>query len=225
MSKRFIPINRPPVGFIVEGHGEYNCYPSLVGRIISSAGVNIPRVNVGGYGGITRNLGEQLTLLVLAHYPFHIIITIDLKDVLKDKLYDNCEELRIDLEEQAKDWLGNSQHDSRLQPLPERITIVVQIQQFESWIIADISSLNESGCLEAAELEFTNVDQDILNPAAWLRKHLRSDLDQKNPKCAKVIISCLDPNVMRIKSPSFDKFYREVLSSYDCWCQVCNISC
>ncbi len=44
MSKPLIA--RPPIGFIVEGHGEYNCYPSLVQRIVGAKGFHIPREGV-----------------------------------------------------------------------------------------------------------------------------------------------------------------------------------
>ena len=223
MNENITLLNRPPIGFIVEGRGEYNCYPSLVCRIIDSSGFKVPRVNAGGYGNILRHLRDQLQALVLADHPFHVIVTVDLKEVIELGLHSDCRQLRADLEKQAKDWLVNARCDHRLQPLPELITVVVQVQKFESWMIADVSSLRESGCLRAEEPQFSNVDEEIRDPAAWLRNRISPALNFKNPKCAKCIISCLDLTVVRKHSPSFDKFHREVLSSYNCWCQACHI--
>jgi hypothetical protein len=223
MSEEITLLCRPPVGFVVEGHGEYNCYPSLVCRIIDGAGLNVPRVNAGGCGNIVRHLGEQLKALVLAHHPYHIIIGLDLKDLLERGLYGDCRQLRADLESQAREWLVSSQSEPRFHPLPERIIVVVQIQTFESWIISDLGGLRESGYLAVDLPQFSNTDQEVPDPVAWLRKYMAPGRNQKNPKCAKAIISCLDPATMRANSPSFDKFCREILLSYSSWYQACHI--
>jgi len=73
--------NRPPIGFIVEGHGEYNCYPSLVSRIVDGDGFKIPRVNAMGCGNIVRHLDRQLRPLVLADHPYRVIVTLDLSSL------------------------------------------------------------------------------------------------------------------------------------------------
>jgi len=217
-------VSRPPIGFIVEGHGEYNCYPSLVCRIVQGSGFSVPRVNAGGYGRITRHLPDQLRDLVLAHHPYHVIITLDLKDVLDAGLYGSCGELRTDLEHQAREWLASSHEAPRLQPLPERISVVIQVQKFESWMIADIGGLRQAGYLGVEEAQPVNVDDHVTDPTSWLRARMLPGLNHKDPRCAKKVISCLDPRVIRVNSRSFDKFYREVLSSYAGWFQLCDIS-
>lgn len=224
MSETASAINRAPIGFIVEGHAEYHCYPSLVCRIVNSKGFPVPRVNARGCGNIVRRLADQLKFLVLAHHPYHVIITLDLKDVLDEGLYGTCAELLVSLEDQARDWLDNSQADPRLHPLPERIIAVVQVQQFESWIIADCQGLRGSGYLAVDDPQPLNVDEEVSEPIAWLRTRTSPGRYQKNPRCARAVISCLDPDTIRVNSRSFDKFYREVSSSYTCWCQECGLS-
>ena len=218
MSKPLVA--RPPIGFIVEGHGEYNCYPSLVQQIVGNKGFHIPRVNAGGVGSLVRNIRKYLRMLVLTHHPFHIIITVDLKDTIKQKLAPSCEQLRTDLSKQVKNWLENeAQYDARLQPLPERITVVIQIQTFETWLIADVVSLVKAGYIKKGTKQPSNVDEQVTKPAQWLRK--RSKQDIKNPKYAKAMASQLDPKVMRLNSHSFDKFFREVERSYLSWIEAC----
>ncbi|MGB0388765.1 MAG: DUF4276 family protein [Ardenticatenaceae bacterium] len=228
MSKPLVA--RPPIGFIVEGQGEYDCYPSLVQQIVGSKGFHIPRVHTGGVGSLVRNIRRYLRILVLTHHPFHIIITVDLKDTIKQKLARSCEQLKTDLEKQIKNWLENeAQQDARLQPLPERITVVIQIQTFETWLLADVASLVKAGYIKKGTKQPHQVDEHatlawgiITKPAQWLRK--RSKQDIKNPKYAKAMASQLDPEVMRSNSHSFDKFFREVERSYLRWIEACHNS-
>jgi uncharacterized protein DUF4276 len=220
MSENIALFARPPIGFVVEGHDEHACYPSLVARITGSQGYNIPIANARGYGNIVRHLGEQLQDIVLSHHPYHIVVTVDLKEVLADGVYDDCRQLKLELDRQAQVWLAQAKHDSRLQPLPKLITTVIQIQQLESWAIADCQSLREADFLSADEVQICNSDT-VPNPATWLRKRLPPRYDLKKPDCAKKIIGCLDLHTMRRNSHSFDKFYRVVSSSYHCWCQAC----
>ena len=217
-------VRRPPLGFIVEGHGEFNCYPSLVCRIVEGSGFKVPRVNAGGYGNIVRHLGDQLRALVLVHHPYHVIVTLDLKDVIAADLYDGCAELREDLEKQASEWLADSESQARLQPLPERILVVVQVQRFESWMIADTVGLRSSGYLTADEGQPLHVDEEVYDPLSWLHRRTAPGRNHKNPTCAKEVVSSLDPRTMRVNSRSFDKFHREVCSSYWRWCQECGLS-
>jgi len=141
--------------------------------------------------------------------------------VLHAGLFSSRAELCTDLGNQATEWLASSQCESRLQPLPEDIVIVLQVQKFESWMIADVEGLKRSGCLRTDVPQEPNTDL-VADPAALLRRHMSPSQDQKNPRCAKSIISCLDPGAMRLRSPSFDKFYRKVESSYASWCQACH---
>jgi len=224
MNETASAINRAPIGFIVEGDAEYHCYPSLVCRIVNSSGFRVPRVNARGYGNIVRHLADQLKPLVLAHHPYHVIITLDLKDVLDAGLYDSCEEVRKALEDQVTEWLANSASHARLQPLPQRIAVVLQVQRFESWMIADIGGLRDSGYLAVDEVQPLDADEEVSHPISWLRTRTSPGRYQKNPRCAKEVISCLDPCIMRVNSRSFDKFHREVCWSYGRWCQECDLS-
>jgi hypothetical protein len=224
MSEGIDLVRRPPLGFIVEGHGEYNCYPSLVCRIVEAKGFNVPRVNAGGYGNIARHLGDQLHALVLAHHPYHVIVTLDLKDVVDAGLYSDCADLRQDLEHQVEEWLETRGSHQRLRPLPERILAVVQVQSFESWMLADISGLRSCGYLRADEAQPRHVDDEVPDPVSWLRGRTAPGRNHKNPGCAREIISSLNPSAMRVNSRSFDKFHREVSSSFDRWRRECGIS-
>ncbi len=106
MTNTISNINRPPIGFIVEGTGEYNAYPSLVSRILAVNNLHLPIVNSGGCGTIYRNLGRLLSNLILTYHPLNIIVTVDLIDAIKQKMHKNCEELRLALESNRfhHDW-------------------------------------------------------------------------------------------------------------------------
>lgn len=225
MSARITALERPPIGFVVEGRGEYNCYPSLVCRVVGASGFKVPRVNAGGYGNIVRHLRDQLDVLTLAHHPFHIIVTMDLRDILDDGLYTDCAQLCDDLQKQARDWLRDARDDTRLHPLPGLVSIVVQVPKFESWMAADIPGLVASGYLQSEPPQCSNVDDEIRDPATWLSRHVTPGRSLKNPRSAKCVVSRLSPTIMREHSRSFDKFCREVESAYDCWSQACRVLC
>jgi len=223
VNKIIEKINRPPIGFIVEGQGEYNCYPSLICRTLCTDGFKIPIVNANGIGGMVSKLHDHLKYLVLADHPCNVIVTADLRDIIDRKLYLTCEEARTDLENEAKNWLIQAQTDDRLQPLPERIIVVIQVQVFESWIISDIPNLARAGYIDQGEKQIRSVDQKILNPVKWLKERLDPNVRLKNPKKAKEIISQLDPNLMRRNSRSFDKFCKEITWGYESWARECEL--
>ena len=132
----------------------------------------------------------------------------------------DCKQLKANLEKQIKNWLENeAQDNARLQPLPERITVVIQVQTFETWFIADVASLVAAGYVKKRTKQPLNVDEQVTKPAQWLQKRTKQDI--KNPKYAKAMASQLDPKVMRLNSHSFDKFFREVESSYLRWLRAC----
>jgi hypothetical protein len=96
---------------------------------------------------------------------------------------------------------------------------VIQVQTFETWLIADVVSLVQAGYMKKGSKQLSNVDEQITKPAQWLRKRTKQDI--KDPKYAKAMVSELDPEVMRSNSHSFDKFFREVESSYLKWIEAC----
>jgi len=214
-------IHLPPLGLIVEGEGEFHSYPSLVCRILNLPQLHIPIVNACGVGNLVRHLEDQLNSLVRLRHPYDIIVSIDLKDVIDQHLYSDCAQLKLDLETKAGDWLENAQKNDRLKPLPNRIAIVVHVQQFETWLISDLKNLCSLG-IKVDQIE--DVDSKILNPSAWLKEHMPPFYNLKNPKHAKNIVSQLDPSVMMGNSRSFHKFSREVTLSYKRWCKECGIS-
>ena len=213
--------NRPPIGFIVEGQGEYNCYPSLLCRCVGEKGFNIPRINAGGYGGITKRLDEQLTDLCMLYSPLHVIVTIDLVDVIKAGTHINCESLLQFLSDKANDWLICTSKDSRIINQPESITVILQIQKFEAWIIADVRNLRKNKILPNTIPDISDAD-GVLDPALWLSTNLLNKRNIKNPNYAKELISMLNPDHMKKNSRSFNKFYREVSSKYNNWKEQCN---
>ena len=207
---------RDPVGFIVEGHGEYNCYPSLFCRIVSTHGICVPRINAGGCGSIVRRLKEHLTDLLLAHSPLTVIVTVDLEDVLKQELARSCIELLEILNAVVVEWRENALTDARLHPLPNHIVCIVQIKKFESWLISDVDGLKEAGLLDVGVITEQDAEQ-VASPSSWLSDHLLADGCVKNPNVAKKVISALRPERMRNHSKSFDKFYRESVRAYEAW--------
>jgi len=217
MSELPYEVLRPPIGFVVEGHGEFNCYPSLVHRIVGARGFKIPRVNAGGYGNLVRNLGDQLRALVLADHPSNIIVTVDLRDVIRENLYATCAELVSAMNQQAAEWYAQASSDGRMTPMPNRITVVVQVQEFESWILADLQSVTNCGYALHEQHDFSNVDEEVPNPSTWLLNQVEPAINLKNPRLAKSIVTQLNVDEMRKNSPSFDKFHREVMASYGNW--------
>lgn len=208
--------DRPPIGFIVEGHGEYNCYPSLFCRITNANGLHIPRINAGGCGSIVKRIKEQLTDLFIAESPLSVIITVDLEDVLKQGLAATCVDLLQDLNNAIDEWKLYAEADTRLHPLPDRIVCVVQIKKFESWLISDLDGLKVSNLI-ATHIESIEDAEQIASPCEWLKENLLVDGCVKSPNIAKTVISSLNPDSMRTHSKSFDKFYRESVSAYEKW--------
>lgn len=214
---------RPPIGFVVEGQGEFNAYPSLVARITGALGVHFPCVNAGGYGNIVRHVDEYVDRLVRYKHPFHVIVTVDLRDVIRDGLFSSCRELRSELVNKIQRWQQLSEQKDCLQPLPECITVVVQVQMLESWVIADVSSLQKVGYAKPDVTQPLDVDGTIDNPETWLGRHVSRYTSLKDPTKAKEIMGLLDPHSMRKHSHSFDKFYRTVQAAYWRWCDQCGL--
>lgn len=208
-------INRPPIGYIVEGDGEYNCYPSLFCRIVEIKTAQIPIVNAGGCGTIIRRIDEQLNDLLVSSKPLSIIITVDLEDVLQQKLANSLSDLTNRLQESINSWKVSANYNSRIKPLPTHIKTIIQIKKFESWLISDIEGLKNEGLI--VKNKVSNIDNaDIYpKPSEWIKTNLA--IDVKKPKNAKKVISALRPDIMRIHSQSFNNFYEESKNAYNHW--------
>ncbi|MEW8026831.1 MAG: DUF4276 family protein [Candidatus Thiodiazotropha sp.] len=205
-----------PIGFVVEGHGEFHCYPSLFCKAVNASGINVPRVNAQGCGSIVKRLPEHLSDLCIAHQPLKIIVTVDLQDVLDQGLSESCADLVSKLNILANDWLEQAANDSRITTLPTSIVAVVQILKFETWLISDTQGLKNSGLVNEA---VDNVEQpeQVANPSTWIKDNLNISGSVKSPRVAKCVTSALAPDRMRQFCPSFDKFYRECVEGYQLW--------
>ncbi|MDG1818518.1 MAG: DUF4276 family protein [Porticoccaceae bacterium] len=208
--------SRPPVGFVVEGHGEFACYPSLFCRTVKISGLYAPAVNAGGCGSIVSNLGEHLTDLVSSRFPVSVIVTIDLQDALDQQLARDSVELLDLLNSEIQKWQEKAVSDSRCHPLPESIVAVLQVRKFESWLISDTVSLKASNILNSEAPDITDAES-VESPCRFLQKHLIISGDSKNPKTAKIIVSKIVPDKMRVNSRSFAIFYNESKTAYELW--------
>jgi predicted RNase H-like HicB family nuclease len=209
-------INRPPIGFIVEGHGEYNCYPSLFCKISNGTGFKVPVVNAGGCGGILKHLGEQLSNLLLADSPESVIVTVDLKDAVHQGFAEDHDDLIQKLRQAIDKWKESAVVDPRLQPLPARICCVVQVQKFESWLIADVEGLKAAEIVRSDVAQMEDAEA-IKEPTIWLKQALRCDGNLKSPQFAKKVVAALSPDVMKNHSDSFLLFHGECKASYAVW--------
>ena len=81
-----------------------------------------------------KHLGDHLTALCLAYRPVNVVVTIDLADIVEQNLASDCAELKQLLVEKAQQWRDSASSDLRLSPLPQDISVVVQILKFETWI-------------------------------------------------------------------------------------------
>ena len=212
---------RPSIGFVVEGAGEYHCYPSLVNRIAETDGCFYPRVNAGGCGASLTNLEENLSDLVKSHHPHSIIVTLDLSDIINGGHFETCTELLTSLQGRANDWLLGANEDSTLEPLPDSLKVVLQVQKFESWLIADLENLKSNGVIAASAGDgvWNNVDEQVSEPYNWIRSNCTpgQSLNPKNRRHAKKILALVDVATMENCSRSFRKFAKEVRLSYETW--------
>jgi len=216
--KNNVPFNRPFIGFIVEGAGEYNAYPTLISKIVGNNKIYSPIINSNGYGGILNHLEENLNDLIKTYHPHSVIITIDLLDVINGNIFSNCKELKAFLVKKINSWIKHNQKKLVLSPFPESISVVIQVQRFETWFIADKFTLQRHNYIKLCSKEkpWSNVDEEIKNPCEWLNS-VNNDINLKQPRQCKEVISKLDINEMKLRSYSFNKFFRDVNKIYTSW--------
>ena len=89
---------RPPIGYIVEGRGEYHCYPSLFSKLDTNWEGFIPKIKTRGNGDIVSNLDEHLRHLAKHYYPITVLICIDLREAVRSHRFKDCIDLREYLE-------------------------------------------------------------------------------------------------------------------------------
>ena len=213
-------ITRPPIGFIVEGTGEYHSFPSLVNRILDVSNMYVPISNARGYGKIILDLPREIRMIIRRAHPYSLYVCLDLIDILKENIVSNCLELITLLTSQIDSFTNSN--DPQCHPLPNSYGVILQIPQFETWMIADITSLIDSGLIDNIHAPIIDVDNTVDKPYKWLRCNLLDrHMNPKKPNIAKDILSVLEPNSMRSNSRSFEKFYREVTDAYSLWETAC----
>ena len=144
------------LGLIVEGHCEYDSFPSIISKIPNTP-FYVPILNAGGIGNIMKNVHEQLLSMIKIHSPKKIVITLDYRDALKEGLVQDCIELKNIVSQRCQDFIDSQQNGSL--NLPDNIVVVIADKTFESWVCADIISLkdNENFNSELITEEFQNV--------------------------------------------------------------------
>lgn len=200
------------LGLIVEGHCEYDSFPSILSKIPNTPYFT-PIVNAGGIGNILKNLQDSLLSLIKTYAPRKIVITLDYRDALRENIVSNCVELKDIVSQSAQDFIINQVNGS-LQ-LPNSIVVVIADKTFETWICADILSLKENVFFNDELLieDYENVDVQIDNPTQWLESKLIEDIDIKSRRNRVKIYKGINPENARLRSKSFDKFYREVVDT------------
>jgi hypothetical protein len=217
--------SRPPVGFVVEGFGEFYSYPSIVSRLLGNRSLHIPCVNAKGYGGVVKHLESHLEDLVRRSHPHRVIVTVDLRDVLKSRLgFENCGHVVRSLTARARQWLAVYGPAQGLGPLPHEVIIVVQVPQFETWLLSDPKRLEDMYSLPPDwPQEPVDLDQSIDNPAATLREVSGGRFNPKNPSVVKAFVGGIDTEAMRQWSASFAKYCREVRRCHAEWLTACGV--
>lgn len=202
---------RPQIGFIVEGRGEWNAYQSIAAKICGYP-IYCRSINTEGYGGITSNIEEHLRDLVSIAHPYHIIVALDMIDVIKAGLFHSCEELKKHLINRVEVWQQQASTHPKFTPLPDSITIVIQVPKFESWLIADFDGISSVGLIKAkdGDTSFEDVDRQVDDPASWLKDRIQN-YRSKDPGVAKKLITASDVTIMQERSRSFRKLAKEIL--------------
>ena len=202
---------RPNLGFIVEGHCEFEGIPSFVGKILGY--FHFPIQNAKGIGNIFKNLDNELLLLVKNYSPRNIIITLDGIDAIDQGFCKTCVELKEIVLESAYKFI-ESQKNGSLQ-LPENIIVVIADKTFDTWLCSDTEGLKTCDLIDSTKVTevFTDVDQEIPFPASWIKSKLIKTANIKNRRHRKKLASSIRPEIGRNFSASFDKFIREVIKN------------
>lgn len=209
---------RPSIGFVVEGSVEWHSYRSLVARITGNKYLDIPIVDAKGNGGILGRLEEHLDNLVNFYHPYAIIVTIDLREIIRRHAFESCADLCRSLNERISTWVNTRREVESFSPLPTDIEVIVQIQSFETWLISDLEGLKITSVFSIEDnLCWQNVDAEISNPCKWIREHQSMTCNIKNPRTAKALLGSLDIGKMANASKSFSKFRKEVTRKYQGW--------
>lgn len=207
-------------GFILEGHGEYNCYPSIITRSLDVTCMKIPSVNAGGITNIFAHFDEQLCDLLTVDKPYHVYICFDQIDVLKRYTeLKTSQDIISHINTLIESWKSRYGDIAKYQPLPDKFTAILQVKKFESWIVADVEGLNNFHLLNSGEFNknFDNVETDVDDPHIWLLDNVDSKYNSKNPIQCKKLISAIDVNRASKSSPSLLVFLSTLREDYSTW--------
>ena len=199
------------LGFIVEGHCEFDAVPSFVGKILGY--FNFPIHNAKGIGNIIKNLDKELLFLVKNHKPKNIIISLDASDAIKEGLCKSCVELKDIVLASAQDFIKIQMNGSL--ELPQNIVVVIADKTYDTWLCSDLEGLKTCELIDGKKITETyiNVDKEIASPSSWIKSKLKETANPKNRRHRKKLASSIRPEVGKDFSPSFDKFIREVLKN------------
>jgi hypothetical protein len=201
------------IAFIVEGDCEYDCFPGFVSKILGYE-TSLPIANARGIGNIVNNLDELLLLLVKSNKPKKIIITLDLKDALEQRMARNCIELKEKVENSAQRWLRNQEFGSLVESLPHEVVVVIADKTYDAWLCSDVEGLKRCPLINPSKITsaYSNVDCEIPNPIIWLKDKCISNIDLKSRRHRKEIAKSINPSIGKDHSRSFRKFYKEVIN-------------
>ncbi len=200
--------DRKKIGFFVEGHSEVAGIPSFVGKVLGQ--FNYPIHNAKGIGNIIKNFDREISYLIKSHKPLNIIVTLDVRDAIRQGVCKTCIELK-DLINTKIDAFYKTQEGGKL-IMPKTITVVVADRTYDAWLCSDTEGLKTCELIDESTVteNHTCVDDEIENPAEWLKSKLKEKANTKNRRHRKRIASSIRPEIGRTCSRSFDKFLREV---------------
>ena len=199
---------RPRLGFIVEGHCEYDSIPSIVSKI--EGHFNYPIINAQSIGNIIRHTNKLLLDIIKTYSPEKIIISLDYKDALRQGIVKSCIELKDIVKNNAQEFIASQSNGTLI--LPNEIVVVIADKTYDSWICADYENLKQNDLFDATKIteNFSNVDEEIDNPCTWLESKLKSKVDLKSRAYRKKVVKTLRPEFAIQKSRSFRKFHKEI---------------
>jgi hypothetical protein len=200
--------HRPDLGFIVEGHCEYDGIPSFVGRILGHC--NLPVHNAQGIGNILKNLDKEIIIFMKTYQPRRIIVTLDYREARRENFCIDCLDLKNQVRAKIEEFYTQQKNGSLI--LPDEVIVVIAYQTYDSWLCSDIEGLRSCELFDPAKLSenYDNVDEDIRNPSEWLKSKCKINIDLKNRRFRKKIASAIRPDIGQIHSRSFRKFIKEL---------------
>lgn len=211
---------RPPLGFLVEGHGEFHCLPLLVRRGIWGTHGDIPTARARGAGDLIANLERHLDNLTEFGHPVSLVAALDSRDAQVELRLSDCLSARALLQERTERWLASRAGISRLHPLPSTVTIVLQHPEFESWLAADIEGLLvlfESANGTRPQLSVAAAADESFGECVELLRRLVPGGYRKRGREVELVVKHLQPARMALRSRSFRKFWSVVSDAYTRW--------